>query len=279
MVFSFAMGSVFLVANGYQRCMLLDNVSMYLIILYLLSIKYMDIPYSNVFSKVRWSFPILWVLSSVSFILYLKWNPIYTLAELEAGWGTVIPKSEPFRHGFVTGVFWILYKPAFFGFMFWKTYVLENRYRLISDTVNNKDTFICLSRPQNAKSMCQALVGMTIGSVCIYSGGYLYGYRWGKPEYQKRKIPPIVIERKFLVVNILPNKLPELDKLIGNPAGVLRMKCVYVIKDVLMRIDPKLAPRWYELLPSRYGIKVLKWRKTIERHPENCRSANVGTTR
>lgn len=265
--FAFGMGCLFLLAEDLERCFLLDKLSLYAVIFYLLMLHYKSIPYSQLYSKLRWLFPLFWVTTAAIFNIYLKWEPDFPLWYRAVHWGTdVLPKSAAFQHGIWTGIAWILYKPLLFGALYYKTYVLERRYHMVSDSIQDNNIYICLWRPQTSKTLIQSLVGIAVGSVCIYSDGKLYGFRWGFPDYNAIPVPPEVIRRKFVVVNtgVQPSdhiKL-ELNQLIGKPAGRFRCRCVFVIRKVLKIIHPDLTPRWWEYLPSRFGIKILKWRKS-----------------
>ena len=264
MLFAFCMGSSFLLADTFQRCILIDKLSLYLIILYLLCINYSNISYTKLFSKVRWFFPIIWVLSAITFNLYLKWVPEMPLCEKALLWGSKISKMPTFRESLLTGIIWLLYKPVFVGWMYWKTYSLEKRYNLTSDPVNTQDIYICLWRPQTAKTMFQSLFGVAVGSVCLYANGYLYGFKWGEQFYQKRETPPHVINRKFIAINtgkkVDIQILYMLNQLIGVQVGLFRLRCIYTIRGILRHIDSNLAPRWYNFIPCQYGIKILRWK-------------------
>lgn len=270
MVFAFCMGFAYMAAPTYHENIHYDRVSLYAIIFYLCVLKYASIPYSRLFHKIRWSFPVIWASSCIVFnlVLYwdfpLVWHPANDISYLVAHWGESVPRSASFQNGAAYGVLWLLYKPIFAAWMYWKTYSLEKRYSMQSDPLNATDVFICLWRPQNARSVAQSLLGLSIGSVCIYSGGKLYGFKRGSCLYHARVTEPYAIDRKFIAVNtgmqVDWRILSMLDSLVGTPAGILRVRCIYVIRHILRHIDPKLTPVWHELIPARYGIKLLRWR-------------------
>lgn len=263
MLFAFGAGSIYLLAPDYYHMWILDKISVYLILTYILIIHFQSIPKKQVLKRVRWFIPVIWVLACILFNIYLKWIPDCPIGEICAIWGQDVPKSNAFRKGLLIGWAEILFKPGILFLMYYRTYYVEKFLNFISDQVEDDHIYICLWRPQTTLSIIQSLFGLCIGGVSIYVRGGLYGYVWKRERYSKRSVSPEVLEKKYIIIDTKiktrESHLACLDDLIGTSAG-LRCRCIYTIRHFLSELDEELKPNFTEMMPSRYSYKVVKWR-------------------
>ena len=265
MLFGFCMGSIYLLTDDYFHMWVLDKLSVYFILLYLLFMHYKAVA-KTPFDKIKWVVPIIWVIACIGFNVYLKLFSTVDICDLSQRWGSTIAKSAAFRKGPIIGLFEIAFKPFIFILMYYRLYVVEKVYDLKSDPINESNIFLCLWRPNNLQAVIQTFFGLNFGGVSIYCNGNLYGFVWKKGRYVKRKTVPKVLYAKQVLIDThikcSNDHLQALETLIGTKARCLglRCKCVFVIRSFLEMINPDLKPRGFQYIPSVYSKKVLKWR-------------------
>lgn len=143
------------------------------------------------------------------------------------------------------------------------------KYSYESDPINEDTIMLCFWRPQNAKTIFPSLMGASIGSASLYFNGFLYGFKWSSDRFIARKSYPEIIEREFVTIDtgVFPTEeiKKELKKIIGSKASFmgfnfLRIKCVYIIRNVLSVMGRNFKPSFFEFVPALFAIKILRLR-------------------
>lgn len=162
---------------------------------------------------------------------------------------------------------------------FWACLVLLchnafKHYEYPSDKIIDDHIYICFWMPENAQTIFPSLFGAAIGSVCIYSGGFLYTPEWESDYFKKRSASPGAIEKKYIVFDTgrRPSQMVdrELKKLLSCRASIggvklLRFKCVYAIRGVLKAIGVQFSPSLLEFVPAFFAKKILELRNDRRR--------------
>lgn len=143
-------------------------------------------------------------------------------------------------------------------------YNLLKPYNHKNDPIKElNNVYLCFWRPKNIISLSGSLLGKSLGGVSIYSGGFLYGYRWNSTQYQKEPISKELIARNFVVFDtgILINEVihKSLTNLVNFAhAGRLRIRCISTIKPVLEILGPRYKPNSiFEYIPSIYSARIM----------------------
>lgn len=259
MLFAFIMGSIFLLAPHYQKALLFDKISMYFIILYLLIIKYISIPYKNLFSKIRWLIAIFWCLSAITINFYLKWNPEISIIELYLFWGNEIPKSAAFRKGIFWGVIWILWKPFILVLLYWKTYRVEKQINFKSDSLNATHIFLVLIWPDCSRDLLPIpFLRFPIAHQGLIANGYYYGYKRKTGKIEKEKINNYREFENCTIIQtnkLFKNEKSRLDNLVGTKWSLLS----------LLWINDLICYRTFNnRILKQSTIKILRQRKENE---------------
>lgn len=134
------------------------------------------------------------------------------------------------------------------------------KYAFKSDFITDNNIFLCFYRPVTLKMFLSSLLGFPFGGMCIYTNQTKYGFIIKKNTFKAEKISAVAIQRKFIVIDtgILYSDAIgyKLNGLIGTKAGK-RINCIWTLKPVLNMLGNKFAPRWWELIPPTYSMKVL----------------------
>ena len=144
-------------------------------------------------------------------------------------------------------------------------YTLFKPYNYPSDPIRNPtNIYLCFSKPIKSVSLAGSLLGYCFGGMDIYTGGYLYGFKWSSDYYQFRKVDPHVIQRKYTIYDtgilcndMIERKLFNLVKFAR--AGRLRIRCISTVDTVLIELGPRFRPSGVlGNIPSIYAAKVLR---------------------
>lgn len=134
------------------------------------------------------------------------------------------------------------------------------KYTFKSDHIEKNNVYICLYKPVTFKMFLGSLLGFPLGGMCLYTDGVKYGYIIKKNTFQAEAIPARVMQKRFVVVDtgILHNDIIKikLRKLIGTSAGG-RVNCIWTLKPVLDMFGKRFAPRWWEMIPPTYSMKLM----------------------
>ena len=160
------------------------------------------------------------------------------------------------------GVLWLLYK------------VRKRNYEHTGDKIDASQVCICLWRPTKDASFFHSFFGAPVGSVALYTGHTMWGYRWKEKGFTSHYMSQAVVSSKFIVINTgIPRDSTiesKLESLLGTHARRLRTlwlraNCVLTIKSVLAELGDFYKPRPLEFLPSLYAARILKRCKTTDR--------------
>jgi len=180
------------------------------------------------------------------FIYYLLFNVV-------TYWPSINGRTMLWAYAFIITIF------------IFRTYKINKRnYNEYSDNMKEDHVYLCLERSQKNRGVFTSLWGAPFSSISVYSGEHLYGYKWSKRTYMKRKIHKLHIIKKYVVVdtNIKSSHAltQSLDQLQGEPASrylLPRCKCVWTIRKFLKLLGKQYKPTFLEYLPSLYARKLI----------------------
>lgn len=244
MILVFFGGKLYLLANSFQNSLLVDKISLYSIIAYLLILQFKDS--KTILEKVAWIFPIIWVGLSAYWNIKLKLKPGYNIIDRIDTWVSVTERSLSFNTSLLSGIMWLLTVPIIICGLYFLLNRISKILNVKSDKLNDTDIFILLKKPET-NSITGALwsffTALPITHLWAISKGYdiegnahIYTYYFKKLGFLKgilkrKKLKGAIPARNYILLNTgikAAQKQNELKKLLGEPWSLKNSFCFVI---------------------------------------------------
>lgn len=144
-------------------------------------------------------------------------------------------------------------------------YVSIRNYYYKSDKIECDNIYFCLKKANTNRYILLSLIGAPFGSISVYTKNYLYGFKWSKDYFLKRRVNQKAVEQTYIIfdtgIKCTNKHIESLDNLIGTTAKIkylqVRFKCVYVLKDFLNILGDEYKPVFLEFIPSLFVKKIM----------------------
>lgn len=144
-------------------------------------------------------------------------------------------------------------------------YVSVRSYYYKSDKIEGDNIYFCLKKANTNRYILLSLIGAPFGSISVYAKNNLYGFKWSKDYFLKRRVSQKALQQTYIIfdtgIKCTDKHIESLNDIIGTTAKIkylqVRFKCVYVLKDFLNILGKEYTPVFLEFIPSLFVKKIM----------------------
>ena len=144
----------------------------------------------------------------------------------------------------------------------WLVWTVKREYDCRGDIVIGSNVFVMLLRPTSVFTVCKALVGFPVSSVCLYANGTVWSYRAKTGTFDLYPVDDRWLQ-KHIAINTGVHCSDQITEMLDDLVGQRRWpgtKCIWSIRHVLARLGKTYKPRLCDYLPGIYAMRIIKGR-------------------